>query len=158
MKKLVLAISVFVLACGSVAADEGIDDFVELLRSDLRADKQALVDYAMDLNDADANRFWPIYRKYEAERIKLGDRTLALIKAYPGAVNVTEVQTVADLGDEWFKIQEERIKLQKKYYKEVSKQLSPRVAVRWMQIEQRLSLLINLQLAAEVPLVEPVGR
>ena len=158
MKKLILAIALVVLSFGIVVADDETDDFIELLRSDLRADKQALVELAMDLNEADANIFWPIYRKYEAERVELGDRTLALIKSYPGAVNVTEVQTVRMLGDEWFKIQEERIKLAKKYYKQVEKQLAPRIAVRWIQIEHRLLLLINLQLAAEVPLVEPLGR
>jgi len=158
MKKLVLVISLVVLSFGVVAADDETDDFIELLRSDLRVDKQALVELSMDLNEADAKIFWPIYRKYEVERVKLGDRTLALIKSYPGAVNVTEVQTVSMLGDEWFKIQEERIKLAKKYYKQVAKQLAPRVAVRWIQIEYRLTMLIQLQLAAEIPLVEPLGR
>ena len=158
MKKLVLAISLVVLSFGVVVAGDETDDFIELLRSDLRADKQALVELVMDLNEADADIFWPIYRKYEAERVELGDRMLTLIKSYPGAVNVTEVQTVSMLGDEWFKIQEERLKMTKKYYKQVSKQLAPRVAVRWIQIEHRLTLLINLQLAAEIPLVEPLGR
>jgi len=158
MKKLVLAVSLVVLSFGVVVAADDTDDFIELLRSDLRADKQALVELAMDLNEADANIFWPIYKKYEAERTVLGDRMVKLIKSYPGAVNVTEVQTVAMLGDEWIKIQEERIKLTKKYYKQVSKQLAPRIAVRWVQIEFRILMLINLQLAAEIPLVEPLGR
>ena len=158
MKKLILIVSLLVLGFGVVAADEGTDDFIELLRSDLRADKEALVDAAMDLTEADAEVFWPIYRKYEVERTALGDRTIEVLKAYPGAVNVTETTTVAMLGDEWMKIQEDRVKMTKKYYNEAAKKLAPRVAVRWMQIEHRISLLINLQLAAEVPLVEPLGR
>ncbi len=158
MNKIALALSLFVVAAGPAVADDATDDFIELLRSDLRADKRLLVEYAMDLTEADAEVFWPIYDKYEAERKGIADRMIDLIKSYPGAVNVTEVQTVAMLGDDWFKIQEDRIKMTKKYYKQVSKQLAPRVAVRWVQIEHRLSLLINLQLAAEVPLVEPLGR
>jgi hypothetical protein len=158
MKKLVLALLLVVLSFGIVSAGDDTDDVIQLLRSDLQADKRALVELAMDLNDADAKIFWPIYDKYETERIALADRTLALIKSYPGVVNVTEVETVAKLGDEWFKIQEDRLKLVKKYYKEISKQLVPRIAVRWTQIEYRLSLLISLQIAAEIPLVEPLGR
>lgn len=158
MKKLVLAISLVFLAFGVVAADDGTDDFIELLRSDLRADKQALVEYAMELTEADAEIFWPIYRKYETERTALGDRTIEVIKAYPGAVNVTETTTVEMLGDEWMKIQQDRVKMNKKYYKQAAKQLAPRVAVRWMQVEHRISLLINLQLAADIPLVQPLGR
>lgn len=158
MKKLALAVTLIVFSFGIVIADGDTDDFVELLRSDLRADKQALVEYAMDLTEADAKIFWPIYQKYEVERTALGDRMLELIKAYPGAVNVTEVQTVAMLGDDWFKIQEDRLKMTKKYYKQISNKLAPRVAVRWIQIEYRLSMLINLQIAAETPLVKPLGR
>jgi len=158
MKKLVLIVALLFLAFGSVAADDGVDDYIELLRSDLRADKQALVEVAMELTEADAEIFWPIYRKYEAERTALGDRTIEVIKAYPGAVNVTETTTVEMLGNEWMKIQQDRVKMTNKYYKQASKQLAPRVAVRWMQVEHRISLLINLQLAADMPLVEPLGR
>jgi len=158
MKKLILIFALLVFGFGFAAADDGTDEFIELLRSDLRADKQALVEIAMDLTEADAEIFWPIYRKYEAERTALGDRTIEVLKAFPGAVNVTETTTVAMLGDEWMKIQEDRVKMTKKYYKEASKKLAPRVAVRWMQVEHRISLLINLQLAADVPLVKPLGR
>lgn len=158
MKKLVLIVSLLVLGCGIVTAGDGTDDLIELLRSDLQADKAALVEIAMDLTEADAEMFWPIYNKYEVERTALGDRTIEVLKAYPGAVNVTETTTVAMLGDEWMKIEQDRVKMNKKYYNQAAKKLAPRVAVRWMQIEHRISLLINLQLAADVPLVQPLGR
>ena len=75
----------------------------------------------------------------------------------------SDTQTVAkkaleEKGDEWFKIQEDRTKLMKKYYKKVEKQVSLRAAVSWMQVEHRLSLLIDLQIAAAVPIVEPIKK
>ncbi|HXV75236.1 MAG TPA: hypothetical protein VD788_02885, partial [Candidatus Polarisedimenticolaceae bacterium] len=90
-------------------AQDGTDAYIELLRSDLRADKQAIVTYAMDLSDADSELFWPIYKAYETERTVLGDRMLELILKYPDAVEVTGPDTVRDVAADWFKLQEDRV-------------------------------------------------
>ena len=37
---------------------------------------------SMELEEAESERFWPIYREYELELSKLGDRRLALMKRY----------------------------------------------------------------------------
>ncbi len=112
----------------------------------------------MNLTDQESKAFWPIYDAYEAERKTLGDRTLELIKKYPDAVEVTGPDTIRMLSADWLKLQEDRLALIKKYYKKAEKQLTPRIATRWMQIEYRMSLLINLQIASEIPLVEPIRK
>ena len=57
-------------------------DFIEMLRADLRAEKVAVLTDAMELEDAESERFWPIYREYELELSKLGDRRLSLLARY----------------------------------------------------------------------------
>src|SRR5262245_22605501 len=51
-----------------VAADEARDRnlraYVDLLRSDIRAQKSAIISEMMQLNDADEAKFWPIYLGY----------------------------------------------------------------------------------------------
>ena len=158
MKKLILSTLLAAAPLAAAAADSGTDAYVELLRSDLRADKQAIVTYAMQLSDAESQTFWPIYKAYEAERTVLGDRMLALIKKYPDAVNVTGPDTVRMLAADFFKLDEDRVKLMKKYYAKAEKEISPRVAARWMQVEHRLWLLLQLQIASAVPLVEPIRK
>jgi len=160
MKKLLLTVLLLALPLGaSVAvADDGTDAYIDLMRSDLRADKKLIVTVAMDISDADSKVFWPIYDEYEKERKALGDRIVELIKKYPDAVNVTGPETIRMLSADWFKLQDDRVALMKKYYKKVENKVSPRVATRWMQVEYRLTMLINLQIAAEVPLVEPIKR
>ena len=44
------------------------------------------------------------------------------------------------------------------YYKKAEKQIRPRIAARWIQVEYRIAMLIDLQLAAQTPLIEPVPR
>ena len=158
MKKLILSTLLAAAPLAVAAADSGTDAYVELLRSDLRADKQAIVTYAMQLSDAESKTFWPIYKAYEAERTVLGDRMLALIKKYPDAVAVTGPDTVRTLAADFFKLEDDRVSLMKKYYQKAEKDISPRVAARWMQVEHRMWLLLQLQIASAVPLVEPIHK
>ena len=158
MKKLLVASVLLALPLGLALADDGTDVFVDLLRSDLRADKEKIVELALDLDKTEADVFWPIYGDYEKEVMAIGDRTVDLLKRYPDAVNLTGTETLRPLSAEWFKVQEDRVKVMQKYYKKVEKQVSLRTAVRWMQVEHRLNLLINLQLASATPLVKPIGK
>ena len=158
MKKLFATTLLAAMPLAVSAADSGTDAYVELLRSDLRADKQAIVTYAMELSDADSQPFWPIYKAYETERVALGDRILELIRKNPDAVEVTGPDTIRTLSADWFKLQDDRVKLMKKYYLKAEKEISPRVASRWIQVEHRLWLLLQLQIASEVPLIEPIQK
>jgi hypothetical protein len=41
----------------------------------------------------------------------------------------------------------------RKYYKQMSREISPTVAARFVQIENQLGDLIDLQVASELPLI-----
>lgn len=155
---LVSLVMLLLLLTGGAVAQEGTDAYIELLRSDIRADKQAIVTVAMELSDTESQAFWPIYREYEAERTELGDRGLDLIRKYAQALESTTPETTRSLATEWFKLQDERNKLMKKYYSKVEKAVSPEIAMRWMQVEHRVWLLLQLQMASEIPLIEPVHQ
>jgi hypothetical protein len=55
------------------------------------------------------------------------------------------------MADRTFKYQSARVDLRKKYFKEFSKVLPVVTVVKFYQLENRLDLLINVQLAAELP-------
>jgi len=155
---LLLMTLLLTLMTAGAAAQEGTDAYIELLRSDLRADKQAIVTEAMELTDAESQAFWPIYRAYETERTEIGDRALDLIKKYAQVLESKTPETTRSVAADWFKLQDERLKLIKKYYGKVEKALSPEIAMRWTQVEYRVWLLTQLQLASEIPLIEPVHQ
>jgi hypothetical protein len=58
------------------------DDFIELLRKDIDAEKVAVISDVMLFTDAESEIFWPIYREYDFERKKIADKRIALIKYY----------------------------------------------------------------------------
>jgi hypothetical protein len=117
-----------------------VDSYVELLRSDIRTQKQMLLTEAMQFSDEQASVFWPIYREYDLERAKIGDQRLALIKDF-----AANYMTMTD---------EDRVQLRKKYYDTVQKALDPIIAAKFIQVERAIDALIDVQLAAELPLME----
>lgn len=152
MKKLVLLL--FALVTTAAYAQDDVDSFVELLRSDVKTNKKAIITAAMDFTDAQASVFWPIYRNYEFDLDKLGDARVAMIKDYAeNYQNMTDAKA-KELMERAFKFQEDRLKLRKKYFNEISKALSPSLAAKFMQVENQIHLVIDMQIASELPLVE----
>ncbi len=129
------------------------DRYLELVRSDLKAQKVALITEAMDFTDEQAGIFWPIYREYDFELTKLGDRKINLIKDYAANFENMTDEKAKELVETSFDIDSDLLKLKKKYFKEFSTALSPTTAARYMQVENQIQLLLNLKIASEVPLI-----
>ena len=86
---------------GQGRADEAkslnLTAYAELLRSDVRAEKVAILTEVMGFTEAEDAAFWPIYREYDGEMAKLGDQRLALITDY-----ANEYATLTDAAaDSW---------------------------------------------------------
>ncbi len=62
--------------------DQNLSAYVELLRSDVRSQKVAILTELMDFTEAEDAAFWPIYREYDVELNTLNDERVALIKEY----------------------------------------------------------------------------
>ena len=145
------------LAIGQTAdqatAGKTTKDYMDLLRKDLRKEKSSVVDLAMGLDSAQKTKFYPIYEKYERELAVIWDKRLTNIKKY--AENYPDVsEAVADqLVASAQASQAERSALWKKYYGQVKSALGSKVAARFLQVENALSNLIDLQLSSEIPLI-----
>jgi hypothetical protein len=137
----------------SVAA-QAPEKYLELLRSDIRADRVAIVTEALDLPADQAAAFWPIYRQYEKEVAVIGDRRVALVKRFAASYGTMTDDDANGIAREWFAIHDERMKLLKQYHKQVGKAVSAVVAAQFVQVEHALNMLVDLQIAAELPLIE----
>jgi hypothetical protein len=126
----------------------------ELLRSDLRARKVGIITEVMQFSDAEDAKFWPVYREYEGELAKVNDDRLALIKEY--AVTYDKMtDAVADrLARGALDLEARRNALKGKYYDRFKSVLSARTAARFLQVENQILLLLDLQIAASLPIVQ----
>ena len=131
-----------------------MDSYVELLRSDIRTQKQAVLTQAIQFSDEQAAVFWPIYREYELELSKIGDQRIALIKDFAANFETMTDEKAKEIAKQSFKLEEDRVKLRKKYHGKVQKDLDPIIAAKFIQIERAIAALIDIQLASEMPLME----
>ena len=155
-----LALSVPLLAQSQMPATQAesreanLTAYVELLRSDLRTQKVAIITEMMQFSEAEDAKFWPIYREYELELSKINDDRIALIQEY--AKNYEQLtDTVADrIAHGALDLEARRNALKLKYYDRFKTALTAKTAARFLQVENQLLLILDLQVSAALPVVK----
>ncbi len=161
MKKLFIIL--FFLSITSIfAQDFNKEDFnsyyIELLRSDIKFQKKILVSQTMNFSEEDASVFWPIYKEYEVELDKLGDKRLANIRYFANNYKKMTDQIADELIDKAFNYQEERLKLKRNVYNQIKEKMNPSTAAKFIQLEHQIQLIIDLKINAELPLLKKTSN
>ena len=131
------------------------DENLKLFRKDLRSQKKQIIAANMGLTDSEAQQFWPIYDRYTAELVTIMDKKYALLNEY--AQNYTSITN--EQAESYIQgradVEESVMQLRLKYLPIVRKVLSGKSTARFFQMDWRLGLIIDLQLASQIPLIEP---
>lgn len=130
------------------------DQDIQMLREDIRSQRKQITAANMTLTPDEATKFWPIYDQYINETIKVNDTRWALIKDYAANYNTLTDAQANDYIKKSGAIEQQMTALRLKYVPLFEKVVSPKKAALWYQIDRRLDLLINLQLAAMIPVVD----
>jgi single-stranded DNA-specific DHH superfamily exonuclease len=128
--------------------------YIQLLHTDLSAKQEQIVRETMQLNDQRAAIFWPIYREYQCEQSKLTTEKLALVADYSRDFSTMTDEKADQLAQQIMQLDEKRMALREKYYATMKKALSAILAVRFFQVEHQLQLIVDLQIAANLPIIE----
>jgi hypothetical protein len=128
--------------------------YAELLRSDLRTQKVAVITEMMQFTEADDAAFWPIYRDYELQLSRLNDDRLRLIESYANTYTKLTPTVANDLMVKALDLEAQRTVLKQKYFGRLKTALSPVTAAKAVQIETQIQLLIDLQVAASLPVIQ----
>ncbi len=150
MKKIIFGL--IVLMSASLYAQTA-DTYLELLKSDIKNKKKTVVAVAMNLNELQEEKFWPIYKEFETEWDKLADVRIGIIKEYAANFETLTDEVADDLVQKSYDLQEDKLDVEKKYYGKVKDQLGAKQAGKFMQVISRLNMLIDIQVAAELPLI-----
>ena len=134
--------------------DVNLRAYVELLRSDVRCQKVAILTEMMDFTEREDATFWPIYREYDVELSKINDDRVKLIQEY--AKNYDQMaDPVADrIARGALDLEARRHALKVKYDDRLKTALSPKTAARFLQVENQLLMIIDLQISAALPVVK----
>jgi hypothetical protein len=130
------------------------DEDIKLLRKDLRSEKKQIVAANMDLTDVEAEEFWPVYDRYTADAAKINDTKAALIKDYWQTFDTMNGDQAESYLRQRAAVEESLMDLRLKYIPVFRKVLTGRQTALFFQIDWRLGLIIDLQLA-QMPLIDP---
>jgi hypothetical protein len=158
MKKVLgsMICAIALLAAPAYAQDKSADINMQILRDKIKADKKAVVAANMQLSDAEAKTFWPLYDQYQIDLKAINERLARLVLAYADAYNAGPVPDAVakKLLDESIRIDESEVNLRREYAVRLSRVIPAAKAARYLQIESKIRAAIRYELAANIPLVE----
>jgi hypothetical protein len=155
MKASLLALAACVLVVPCFAQAQTATE-MEILRQKLKADKKLVVAQAMQLSDAEAAGFWPVYEAYQTDLGKLNARLGQLIKSYAEAFRADTLTNdkAQALTDEALKIEQAEVDMKRAYLPKLSAVVSPVKAARYLQVENKIRAVLKFDLATEIPLAK----
>jgi len=132
------------------------DANMEILKQKLKADKKLLVAANMELSDAEAKTFWPIYESYQADLAKINQRIGTAVDTYLGAYDKGAISNDLSkkLLQETLSIEKAELDLKRAMLTKLEKSLPPYKVARYSQIESKVRAVIKYELAAQIPLVQ----
>jgi hypothetical protein len=148
--KSLLVVALLLVSATTIAQDKTL----ELLRQDLKTQKVAIITASVPMTQAQADAFWPLYREYDVELSKLGDRRMAVLKKYAANIDKVDEKLADELVKESFSIASDRNDLLEKYYKKAVKAVGAVTAARFIQVENQMLTLVDAQIIDQVPLVK----
>ncbi len=134
--------------------DLNIRAYIELLRSDVKSQATAIIAAVMQFDDAQAAKFWPIYREFEMDLSKIGDQKVALIVKYANNYQSMTDEVADQLALEAFKLEQARNDLIFRYYDRIKKALTAKDAARFVQVLNQILMITDLQVASELPVIK----
>ncbi len=130
------------------------DQDIQLMRQDIRSQKKQIIAANLQLTDAEATKFWPVYDAYTVETTKLGDARYALIKEYAQSYATMTDAQAKSLIKRWAATDQELVNLRMQWMPKFEAVLPGKKAALFFQIDRRVALLIDLQLASSIPMVQ----
>ena len=147
----------FTLVSTPVRAEEKTDKSssnMEILREKIKADKKLVVAANMNLTDAEAKVFWPLYQEYQTKLAKINERIGKLITEYAQNCQTMTNEIANKLMKESMAVEKERLALKESLMPKFQKVLPAIKVARYYQIENKIQAVVQYGLADSIPLVE----
>ena len=141
-------------AVASGGTDAFSDQQMALLRKDIRTIKKQLIAANLTLTDSQATKFWPVYEQYSAEFGKINETRSAVIKEYADGYGQLTDEQADNLIRRWLDTDISAAQLRQKYVPIFRQVLPGKQAATFFQLDRRISMMIDVQLTSQLPLVQ----
>ena len=149
---ILLSLSALLLAATHRVSAQTGQDLIEVARGAISADRKAVLVVEMQLTDAESTAFWPLYREYRSAMDKINDELINLVLDYAKAYPDVPEEQARKMLNTYTSLQEKHVQQRTIYLKKFGDVLPAAKALRLAQLETRLDLVVQLNLAARVPL------
>lgn len=149
---LALALLITTLSPLAQAQDAGLVADEQILLKQVNTDKKALYAQNLGLTEEESARFWPIYDEYETKLKPMQDRLLANINTFAEKYDTLTEDEAAAILKEKMAIEKDREALKQKYTAKIAKELPPKKALRYAQLETRIQNMIARDVYGIIPL------
>jgi hypothetical protein len=139
-------------SAGADTQEKNVQAYIELMRADVRQQKAEIMGAVMLLSADDATKFWPIYNDYDAALSRLSDQRVANIQEYARTYDQMTDEKADELIRNAMAYRKQRSELLEKTYGRMKQALGAITAARFVQVENQLLEIIDLQIAANLPI------
>ena len=130
------------------------DRAVQLTRSAIQAERQAILATNLELSEKESAIFWPLYEEYrKALESAVNTRVDLLNQYFASYETLTDLEATA-LLDKHIAWEKEVLKVRSTYAKKMGKALSGKTVARFFQIENKMDIIVEYELAGEIPLIK----
>ncbi len=132
------------------------DSYMEIVRSTINNEKKVLIAEVMQLTNEESSVFWPVYNEFEEQMYKINTDYYNLINEFADNFEHMSAETATDIINKAGKLDIAREKLKSKYNKKMMKVISPQKTLRFAQASNKIEVMIDAQLASQIPLLESI--
>ncbi len=150
----ILSLVVALCLAWPAAAGEADEAEFEILVATIKANKKALVAVNLELEDAEARAFWPVYERSEGDLSSVNDRFVQLIEDYTANFATMSDEKASQIVERFLAIERERAEMREKYLEPFSGALPGRKVARFYQIENKIQAIVRYELARNIPVIE----
>ena len=113
-----------------------------------------LIAGVLDLTEAEAEAFWPIYQEYAAVKGALWDERIDVIKLFLSGYDTMGPEVARGLLGASFEIDTKMVALERAFADRFDDVLPPAKVVRLFQAENKLETMMSMEIAKDIPLAK----
>ena len=136
------------------AQTEYFETDIRGIRTDIREVAKEIFAQNMELTPDQAKIFWPLYDEYMAELKLLGDQEVKITEELMRNFYLMDEATASNILDDVLNLERDKQSLKSEYIRKMKKALPAKVVGKFYQVERRLSLLIDAEIASKIPLLK----
>ena len=150
----ILSLLVALFLAWPAAAGEADEAEFEILVQTIQANKKAFIAVNLELEDAEAKAFWPVYDRYQSDLSRVRDRLVKLIEDYTANFATMSDEKASQIVEDFLAIEREHAEVRQKHLEPFSGVLPGRKVVRLYQIENKIQAIFRYELARNIPVIQ----